>query len=133
MIYAILDKLKKDDYLKLLLDTTDTDTKIYPINADLAKVPCIIYNDSPISDDGILKVDRLEIRAIDNDYDHLQEVIKTVSGLLIISENKPGYIFEDINIMSCQQNGGGHIEDIQNSIYEKFIYLQIEWRYLNNE
>lgn len=133
MIYAILDKLKKDNYLKLLLDVTDTDTKIYPLNADLTKIPCIIYNDSPISDDGILKVSRLEIRAIDNDYDHLQEVIKTVSGLLILYENKPGYVFEDTAIMSCQQNGGGSIEDIQNNIYEKFIYLQIEWRYLNNE
>ncbi|MCR3760420.1 hypothetical protein KYB31_15690 [Clostridium felsineum] len=130
MIYAILNKLNTSEDLKALLGTTNTDTKIYPLNANLNSVPCITYTDTPISDDGIIKVNRLELRAIDNDYDHLQEVIKTVSGLLIMYEDQTGYVFEDVNIMSCQQNGGGHIEDVQNNIYEKFIYLQIEWRYV---
>ena len=135
MIYAILDRLKnsvtKDGKsVPILLGSTDTDSKIYPINANMDSIPCITYTDNPISDDGVLKVNRLEIRAIDNDYDHLQEVIKTVSGLLVMYEDEPQYVFQDENIMSCTLNGGGSIEDVNNNIYEKFIYLNIEWRYL---
>jgi hypothetical protein len=130
MIYAILDKLKSSEELSALLGATEDNTKIYPLNANKDDIPCLAYNDSPVSDEGRLKENRLEIRAIDNDYDHLQEVIKTVSGILIISENQPGYKFNDVSIMSCSQNGGGHVEDIENSIYEKFIYLNIEWRYV---
>lgn len=130
MIYAILDKLKSSEELSTLLGATEDNTKIYPLSANKDDIPCIAYTDSPVSDEGRLKENRLEIRAIDNDYDHLQEVIKTVSGILIIPENKPGYRFNGANIMSCSQNGGGHIEDIENSIYEKFIYLDIRWRYI---
>lgn len=138
MIYAILDRLKNNttkdgQSIPNLLGATANDSKIYPLNANINSIPCISYTDVPVSDDGLLKVNRLEVRAIDNDYDHLQEVVKTVSDILIIQENKPGYIFQDVNIMSCSQNGGGAIEDIQNNIYEKFIYLQIEWRYLNEQ
>lgn len=104
MIYAILDRLKnsvtKDGKSVItLLGSTDTDSKIYPINANMDSIPCITYTDNPISDDGILKVNRLEIRVIDNDYDHLQEVIKTVSGLLVMYEDEPQYVFQDENIM----------------------------------
>ncbi|KHD34420.1 hypothetical protein NL50_17225 [Clostridium acetobutylicum] len=131
MIYAILNKLNTSEDLKALLDATNTDTKIYPLNANLNSVPCITYTDTPISDDGIIKVSRLEIRVIDNDYDHLQEIINTVSGLLILYEDDAGYVYDGVNIMSCQQNGGGSLEDIQSNMYEKFIYLQIEWRYID--
>lgn len=135
MIYAILDRLKNSvaedgKSVPILLGATDADSKIYPINANMDSIPCITYTDNPISDDGILKVNRLEIRAIDNDYDHLQEIIKTVSGLLVMYEDEPQYVFQDENIMSCTLNGGGSIEDVNNNIYEKFIYLNIEWRYL---
>lgn len=130
MIYAILNKLNQNEGLKVLLNATDGDTKIYPLNANLGSIPCITYNDTPISDDGIIKVSRLEIRAIDKDYDNLQQIIKAVSNALIMYEDETGYVYDNVNIMSCSQNGGGHIEDIQNNIYEKFIYLQIEWRYI---
>jgi hypothetical protein len=130
MIYAILNKLNSNEDLKALLNATSEDTKIYPLNANLNSAPCLAYTDTPISDDGVVKVSRLEIRAIDKDYDHLQEIIKAVSGLLIMYEDETGYVYNNVNIMSCSQNGGGHLEDIQNNIYEKFIYLQIEWRYI---
>lgn len=130
MIYAILDKLKNSEELSSLLGSTEDNTKIYPLNANKDDIPCLTYTDTPVSDDGILKINRLEIRIIDNDYDHLEQVNKVISDALILYEDQPGYIFNDVVVMSCSQNGGGSLEDIENNIYERFLYFNIEWRYL---
>lgn len=130
MIYAIVDKLKNDTHLSTILKASSGDVKIYPLNASFDNAPCLVYNDTPVSDDGETKVDKLEIRAIDKDYDNVLEIIKTVSEVLIIKEGDPGYESNGVSIMGCVQNGGGSLKDTKNNVYEKFIYLNIEWRYL---
>lgn len=130
MIYAMINKLKNDTYLSTLLNASSTDCKIYPINASIDNAPCLSYNDTPISDDGVIKEDRLEIRAMDKNYDNVVEMIKTVSEILIIKEGDPGFEANGFSILSCTQNGGGSLKDTKNNVYEKFIYLNIEWRYL---
>lgn len=135
MIKAVINRLKADEEVINLLGVTEDDWRIYPLSSN-NNGPCIVYNDTPISNDGRIKVNRLELRVIDHDtneyfsYDHIDLIIKAVSRLLIIPEDEPGYIFENINIMSCFQNGGGSLEDPITKLTEKFLYLNITWRCL---
>lgn len=129
MIYAILNKLKNDADLISLLGITPEDSRIYPLfTTDFG--PCLVYNDSPINDDGRIKINRLEMRIIDTDYDHMLEIEKVLNAVMIIPEDEPGYIFNGINIMSCSQNGGGTLEHDGADVFERIIYYEIKWRRL---
>lgn len=129
MIYAILNKLKNDADLISLLRITEEDSRIYPLSTTNFG-PCLVYNDSPIGDDGRTKVNRLEMRIIDTDYDNMLLIEKALNEIMIIPEDEPGYIYGSVNIMSCSQNGGGTLEHDGADVFERIIYYEIKWRRL---
>ncbi|MDT8717821.1 hypothetical protein IAI10_14225 [Clostridium sp. 19966] len=130
MIYGILNRLEQDETLQTLLNASAEDNKIYPMNADKDKVPCLAFKDNPVSDDGRIKVNRLELRIFDTDYERLEKIARRIGEILIIQEGDEGFIFQDMSIMSCSQDGGGNTEDLANKIYQKYYYFNITWRYL---
>lgn len=129
MIYAILNRLRNDTELIDLLGITPEDSRIYPLSTTNLG-PCLVYNDSPIGDDGRTKTNRLEMRIIDTDYDHMLFIEKALNEIMIIPEDEPGYVFNGVNIMSCLQNGGGTIEHDGADVVERIIYYEIKWRRL---
>jgi hypothetical protein len=127
MIYAVLNRLKNDTELTSLLGVTGSDFRIYPLFTK-KKGTCIVYTDAPVSG-GDIKDNRLELRIIDSDYDKVLRIENALNRLLDIPEGEPGFIYENVNIMSSILNGGGSLENESTGDIERILYYEIKWRW----
>lgn len=126
MIYAILNRLKNDTQLSSLLSSTENDSKIYPLFT-IGKDCCITYNDSPVSG-GDVKENRLELRIIDNDYDHMMQIEERLNALLDLKEYEQGFIYGNVSVMTSSLNGGGTLENDVTESIERILFYNIKWR-----
>ncbi|PNT94149.1 hypothetical protein [Clostridium thermosuccinogenes] len=126
MIYAILDRLKNDTELKSLLNSTDDDSKIYPLFTT-SNDTCLVYTDAPVTG-GDIKENRLEIRIITDDYDKLNQIEKCLNRLLDIKEYEQGFRFNNISILKSSLSGGGTLEHSDTKQIERILIYQIKWK-----
>jgi hypothetical protein len=79
--------------------------KIYPLAAEQNKTPCIVYTFSPISDNKIVRIDRLEIRVISKSLITLYETDARVRQILLTMGDTPSVT----GILQASINGGGQL------------------------
>lgn len=128
-------RLSSDDALRALLGATEDDTRIDP-RATHKKTRVIVYKAVPGSYDGHTHMDRLEIRIIDHDDDHLRAIEARVLALLVMKDGEPSRkeAFDGIGTMAvyaCKQNGGGELEDEYD--VHRLLYFNVIWRALNEQ
>jgi hypothetical protein len=107
MILQILSILKNDEALKQLLGASESDSRIYPFSAPL-KDKCIVYTFSPVTDDKILRQDRLEVRTIAKDLETATAIESRVRALLLTLGD---------TAIQIGLNGGGTLEDMKTGTY----------------
>ena len=86
---------------------------------------CILYTLSPISDDGSVRVDRLQLTVISGDMDTLEAADRRVRKLLLTPDDRA---VSDTNIMQITVNGGGTLRDDARKKHHRILYLQITSR-----
>lgn len=124
MINDILDILKKDSRLSLVLKPTLIDSKIY-MNTGKSDT-CISYKYTPITNDGIKAQDKIEINCISKDYSIANKLMDIVKSLLItIGDEK----LND-SILEISLNGGGYLfnEDTNQHILKAFFIVKSRYR-----
>lgn len=89
----------------------------------------IIYNHYPISDDGAISRQRLELRLITNTYSEAESNRKEIIGALVpVGDNTL------INgITACELNGGGSLYEGETKTYHTLLYFDYIHRSENNE
>ena len=119
MILDVLTILNNDSALVTLLGGTAQDTKIYPYSAEL-KDKCIVYTLSPVSEEDIKKVDRLEIRTVCTDFGTAIAISDRVSTILkTIGDSANG------DLLQVSVNGGGTLEDMKTGAIHIIKYYYI--------
>lgn len=99
----ILEVLINDAELKVLLKPTVRDNKIHMFGTTEG----IAYKWVPLTSNGIKGQYRLEITAINQDYEVADNIVKRVKKLLLTTGDTP---FSN-RLLSISQNGGGIIEN----------------------
>ncbi|MDD3502508.1 MAG: hypothetical protein PHE63_00255 [Eubacteriales bacterium] len=95
------------------------------INAfDTAEIPAIVYTYSPITDDGIKRLDRLEIRIISEDYSHALAVDEAITACLLTAGDNS----KDNKILNINKNGGGSLKDDNTQTYHLFSFYIVQSR-----
>jgi len=120
----ILTKLENDNELKLLLNATNEDTRIYLGYAD--KTDSITYKYSNLTSDGIKEQSRLEISCLSKDYVKANQILdRAKSILLTVGDNQ----FND-NVMEIALNGGGYLfeDDTNNHIIKAIFIIKSRYR-----
>lgn len=84
----------------------------------------IMYEVSPISDDGIKQVSRVQLTTICDTEAQWGIASKRISELLVTKDDRP---LTDM-ILSVVVNGGGSMYDTSREKYHKIIYLNITTR-----
>lgn len=125
--------LSGDTQLRELLGASDEDSRIDP-RVTAKKTRVVVYKVVPVSADGHFRTDRIEIRLIDRDDDHIRAIQERVLALLLMREgDAPRTLSLDdlgkIAVYACVQNGGGELEDGYD--IHRLLYFNVKWRYLN--
>ena len=84
----------------------------------------IIYEVSPISDDGIKRVSRVKLTTVCDAEEQWAEASERISELLVTTDDRP----LTKKILSVSVNGGGSLYDSDREKYHKIIYLNITTR-----
>lgn len=81
--------------------------------------PCIVYDISPVSNNGITAQDNLQIRIIHNSARECVEVENEINKILLSCGDKIGSEFSSVRI-----NGGGFMpQDETNTVHKYTFYL----------
>lgn len=84
----------------------------------------IMYEVSPVSDDGITCVERVQLTTVCDTEAQWDTVKKRISKLLITRDDRP----LTSKILQSVINGGGSLYDNDRQKYHKIIYLNITTR-----
>lgn len=89
----------------------------------------IIYNHYPLSDDGAVSRQRLELRLVTNTYSEAESYRKQIIGALVpVGDN---ILIEGIT--ACELNGGGSLYEGDTKTYHTLLYFDYIHRSENNE
>lgn len=105
-----------------LLKAIENATGIKPIPLGTEKIEkCIVYNLAPVSDDGLVRQDRLQLRIITNSFEEAMEIGAKISKA-VINFGDEAKLHGITNIV---QNGGGSMKDYNTDTVHYWIFLQI--------
>lgn len=118
----IINHLKNDATLDILLGSTAADSKIYPIRAteqQQKNAPFILYSVSPVAVmfSDLLDRDSIELQVIDTDYSHGGQILARLKILLEINDElRKGVVPTSIAsasffIYSGIRSGGSEFQD----------------------
>lgn len=86
---------------------------------------CIIYNIVPVSNDGAVQQDRLEITVISKDLLTAQRMLEQVKKVLLtVGDTKFNNDILDISL-----NGGGSLENLETETYHLKAYFIVTSKY----
>lgn len=121
MVYELIEILKNDSDLRVLLEASLENSHIEALNTDITDKPAIVYTFTPISDNGTKESYRLEVRAICKDIERVINITERVKALWL----KAGDSKTTNNITSMEVNGGGMLQDYGTGAYHNFLYFNI--------
>jgi len=86
---------------------------------------CILYKLVPVTCDGIIQQDRLEITAISTNLLTAQQILEDIKSVLLTVGDTQ---FND-DILEISLNGGGNLENVETNTYHLKAYFVIKTRY----
>lgn len=98
---------------------TATQIPVKPFGTETIE-KCICYTIYPISDDGVVAQDRLELRLITNTLSEADELKKAILKILLTIGDTEKY-----NYKSCIVNGGGQLKDFNTNTIHTILYFVI--------
>lgn len=108
-----------NDYIKLLDAIEEaTGVDLVFMERDLSKG--IVYNLLPITNDGIKRVDKLEIRIIDNKISDINNLHDEINSVLLARGDRV-----DPTISKITLNGGGLLKQPESELYHHLAYYYI--------
>ena len=126
--------LKEDALLRSLLGGSEEEPRIDPrttTHDDCA----VVYKIVPVSFDGFIHTDRIEIRIIDDNDDAIRSIQDRITALLLIREGDPPRRISGSDgtkiVFSCKVNGGGDLDDYtvkQIPNVHRLLYFNTIWR-----
>lgn len=124
IIDDILTALRSDAELAVILEATQDNDKIYAFEAPVEEVPVITYKFTPVTDNKIIRTDRLEITCIGDSLGKAYQLDEKIRDILIT------YGDDDFNnkILEIDINGGGSLSDIDSGTYHQTCYFIIDSR-----
>jgi len=118
----ILTVLKQDSELSALLQATAENSKIFAYNADIVELPCITYVFTPVSDNKIIRTDRLEINSISQSFSEALAIDAQIRELMLTFADGQ---FNN-RILNIEINGGGSMENMETNTYHYTVYFIID-------
>ncbi len=120
MIKDIIDTLKTNAELTALIKAKN----IVAFSNDLAKGDSITYAFKPLSNNGIIDKQRLELTIITKKIQNNVDCEEIIKRLIITVGDKQ---FNN-KIIEVKLNGGGMLENIETGTYHTFLYFDITQR-----
>lgn len=109
------------DILKLLREETGLFT--YPFSAPAVE-ECLVYDLVPISDNGVRKESRLEIRIIAFSLKKAEQIDEQIRKLLLdIGDNN-----KIDGLSSIKITGGGTMQDLGTNTVHRFLFFNLIYR-----
>lgn len=124
IIDDLLNALRADSELATLLEATQDNDKIYAFEAPIEEVPVIVYKFTPITDNKIIRTDRLELTCISDSLGLTYQLDEKIRDIFIT------YGDDNFNnrVLEIDINGGGSLSDIDSGTYHNTCYFIIDSR-----
>lgn len=126
--------LSADASLRTLLGASTEEPHIDPRTTTLDN-HAVVYKVVPVSFDGFIHTDRIEIRIIDDNDDTIRAIQERITALLTIREGDPPKRISGSDgttiVFSCKVNGGGDLDDYtvkQLANVHRLLYFNTIWR-----
>ena len=121
LLDELLELLRGNANLKIMLESSEDDDKIYPFSTNIIQ-DCIVYKLKPITAGEIIEQSRFEITCISTDVFKAYEILEEVKKSLITfgDEMKTDHIIE------ISQSGGSDPMETDVGTYHVFGFFSVK-------